>query len=259
MSIGAQICLLNPSALSELSAVQILKPSTSLRLCAMLICDTEVKARSCCFARKSNRCQRKWVSLKRACVLLPPLLLAYAAGLKLPPASSLDVLWSSASENPPAAAFLAPLPPRSVDPAVLDIPTLCRSFPGNIGILPACLPALLEKCASVGIRNHLYLALGDFGGAGQLPRQSEAAQQHLCPLRHAGDVVNSLLLGHPLYLPLQGDFKCDQPAAPARFLPPLRSPHGPGSVFFASARWGAGGWGSGLVQWLLLHLPDMCK
>lgn len=121
------------------------------------------------FCKKVKSVPKKVGLFQESLCAASPLLVAYAAGLKLPPASSLDVLWSLASKNPPGAGFPAPLPPRSGDPAVLDIQSLCSSFLRNISILPACLPALLEKCACMGIRSHLYLGLGEFGDAVSYP------------------------------------------------------------------------------------------
>lgn len=117
------------------------------------------------FCKKVKSVPKKVGLFQESLCASPLLLLACAAGLRLPPVSSPAVLWSSASENLPAAAFPAPLPARSGDLAVLDIQSLCNSFPRNISILPACLPALLEKCACMGIRSHLYHGLGEFGDA----------------------------------------------------------------------------------------------
>lgn len=93
----------------------------------------------------------------------------------------------------------------------------------------ACLPALLEKRTCTGIRNRLYLGLGEFGDALGNQKQHDSP---CVPCAMRGMLLTRPFWVIPFYLPSQGDFKYDQPAAPARFLPPpVQSLRGPSSPF----------------------------
>lgn len=131
----------------------------------------------------------------------------------------------------PAAAFPVPLSPWSDDLAVLAMQSLCSSFPRNISILPACLPALLEKCACMGIRNHLHLGLGEFGDEVSCPSDQKQHNSTSIPCAMQGMLLACSFWVIPFACSYRVTSKCDQPAAPARFPLPVRSLHGRSSPF----------------------------
>lgn len=185
-----------------------------------------------------------------------PLLVACVAGLRLPPASSPDMLWSSASKNLPAAAFPVPLP--SGDPVIRLSLTSRVCAVAFLETSASFLPALLEKCACMGVHTHLYLGLGEFGDAVSCPSSQKKHNSTSGPCAMQGMLLARSFWVVPFTCPCRVTSSMTSQWLLPAFCLRCRACMGPAALF-ASARWGARGWGSGLVQWLLLHLPDMCK